>query len=444
MNTLEMFSIENLFGEIDVSLKFDDRVSIYIGENGLGKTTILKILNYTLSLNFSELLSFNFTKIKIKFRNSATYELLKDDIVVRYLDNRSTKNRYYIESVLSSDDLEILLSMSNFVNIDDENYNYLLNKIAVKRNLPLAIAKFELDKFIKYISYHGSSGNPENVTLFRENIKKHIEDKEIIYYPTYRRIEENLTNLNLEQLDSFEGSLIQFGMDDVVKSINGTLVKIKNETIKNYNKLTGDLIGHYISEDTKVNDNEIPRIDNEKLQIILTRIGDQISTRIKKQLTKLINTKKHLENTNLNQLLFLLIKNYDSQKDLDDKIKDFVRVCNSYLINKSIFYDESKVSIQILKTSGKEINFSSLSSGEKQIISLFSKLYLKDLKDIIFIIDEPELSLSIRWQAKLLPDILNSCTNIQVITVTHSPFIFDNELKEKAILMRNSVKYDGR
>ncbi len=68
-----------------------------------------------------------------------------------------------------------------------------------------------------------------------------------------------------------------------------------------------------------------------------------------------------------------------------------------------------------------------LSSGEKQIVSLFSKLYLESDEKSIVIIDEPELSLSIKWQQMLLPDIMRSQNCEFLLTVTHSPFIFENE-----------------
>ena len=44
-----------------------------------------------------------------------------------------------------------------------------------------------------------------------------------------------------------------------------------------------------------------------------------------------------------------------------------------------------------------EISLKNLSSGEKQILSLFSKLYLNLNNKNILLFDEPELSLSIIW-----------------------------------------------
>ena len=73
------------------------------------------------------------------------------------------------------------------------------------------------------------------------------------------------------------------------------------------------------------------------------------------------------------------------------------------------------------------LNLQQLSSGEKQIVSLFSKIYLEDSLNSIIIIDEPELSLSLNWQKMLLPDIIQSNKCDLLVTVTHSPFIFDNE-----------------
>jgi len=52
------------------------------------------------------------------------------------------------------------------------------------------------------------------------------------------------------------------------------------------------------------------------------------------------------------------------------------------------------------------------------------------------LIDEPELSLSLDWQRQILPDVLKAPTCQQVIAITHSPFIFDNELEPFAGSLR--------
>lgn len=76
-----------------------------------------------------------------------------------------------------------------------------------------------------------------------------------------------------------------------------------------------------------------------------------------------------------------------------------------------------------------------LSSGEKQIVSIFSQLYLElDCKSLI-LFDEPELSLSLYWQQMLLPDIMESNKCMFMLAVTHSPFIYDNALRDSAVAL---------
>lgn len=53
--------------------------------------------------------------------------------------------------------------------------------------------------------------------------------------------------------------------------------------------------------------------------------------------------------------------------------------------------------------------------------------------------DEPELSLSIYWQERLLPDILTSKRCAFMLAVTHSPFIFNNELKQYAVGLKEFI-----
>lgn len=44
--SIRKFIVRGLFGIKDVELSFDKRVQIFIGENGLGKTTVLNSLYY--------------------------------------------------------------------------------------------------------------------------------------------------------------------------------------------------------------------------------------------------------------------------------------------------------------------------------------------------------------------------------------------------------------
>ena len=138
------------------------------------------------------------------------------------------------------------------------------------------------------------------------------------------------------------------------------------------------------------------------------------------------------KNQYLRDLIDELIRSYDSLAIYDDKIIRFTNTCNKYLNNKRFEYNQSDITLKILSDNDDEIELSMLSSGEKQIVSLFSKLYLESAKKCILLIDEPELSISMKWQKMLLPDIMRSGNCRLLLTVTHSPFIFDNEFDNDA------------
>ena len=96
-------------------------------------------------------------------------------------------------------------------------------------------------------------------------------------------------------------------------------------------------------------------------------------------------------------------------------------------------YDKFLLTLNIYDDINEKIEFEMLSSGEKQLISIFSKVYLECVSPCIFIIDEPELSLSIEWQKNFLIDIYASGKVDLLIATTHSPFIFDNDFFDYAV-----------
>lgn len=119
-------------------------------------------------------------------------------------------------------------------------------------------------------------------------------------------------------------------------------------------------------------------------------------------------------------------------EELESSIERFVEQVNVYLSmssdEKILQYNPTEMVVQVINTwTGNVVKMDDLSSGEKQVIALFSYFYLYSENSIV-LIDEPELSLSIEWQRRLLMDIINTPTCAQLLAITHSPFIFDNEL----------------
>lgn len=65
----------------------------------------------------------------------------------------------------------------------------------------------------------------------------------------------------------------------------------------------------------------------------------------------------------------------------------------------------------------------SLSSGEKQILLIYLTVLVQDRQNYLLIMDEPEASLHIDWQQKLITTIRDLNPNVQIIMTTHSPAV---------------------
>ena len=87
--------------------------------------------------------------------------------------------------------------------------------------------------------------------------------------------------------------------------------------------------------------------------------------------------------------------------------------------NKSVSFDDRDIRVET--DDHTTIGLENLSSGEKHILKLFIEVLLTDKSSIM--IDEPELSLHVDWQRRLVSDmsLLNSAA--QYIFATHSPEI---------------------
>ncbi len=442
-NRIKKFTIIGLFGSRDVTIVIDSPVKILIGENGLGKTTILNALYYTLTSQFYKLNSLNFAKIHLTLESGEFFELAKEELAYmtdeEYHDPRINRLAQILPEILTEDDK---LKLAEAFQATDrkkvrEVFEYYVREVAMKYPAP----SHRIRRAISMM-FDGSLAKFQELSVKLRQSLGH----DIIYFPTYRRIEEDLKNLGFESelKQSENNKLIQFGMEDVSKTIYNILYEIKNATIDGFSSLTGELLNQYVSGKLNLQKNK-KLVSPEILNITLERIGDNIKPETKNEILELVESGEiFAENEKHKYLLnFIseLIRIYEEQKVLDNTIKEFSEVCSKYLRAKRIVYNESKLTLNVVDHRDNIIDLKDLSSGEKQIISIFSRIYLETTNKVIVLFDEPELSLSMEWQKQLLPDILNSKKCELLVAVTHSPFIFDNDLDYLAEDMNKYVRF---
>ena len=72
-----------------------------------------------------------------------------------------------------------------------------------------------------------------------------------------------------------------------------------------------------------------------------------------------------------------------------------------------------------------------LSSGEKQILVILLTTLIEDNQPYVLFMDEPEVSLHIEWQQRLIDLILKLNPHVQIILTTHSPAVIMNGWMDK-------------
>lgn len=451
---IQKFEILGLFGYKDVSITFNHSTLIVIGENGFGKTSILNALNFLITHSYKRLLGITFNELRLTINDK---EFCFERNVIKqyasYVDRRDSEGRSIIDYVWRNTDSKVFKTAVEFINDGKrkEFFNYVNNDDFLK-TIPGNVLYQELFTW-----------NEQTKTFndFHE-MEKMIRSfgYTVLFYPTYRRVEvdyqslfpqgegHRLIHFAEDESTELQDMNIRFGMRDVARRIETITDIIRKSSLEGFTNVSGDVI-HQMLDMNSGTKHELDCTE-EELRIVLDRTGNKLNESDK---SKIMNQFKNHDQTLFDNdfLLFYLqqlLMIYRSQEKYDSAINKFCEVCNKYLNDKKFVYDASNVTLAIYRCiDGKptlsqdhRVKLNQLSSGEKQIVSIFSQIYLELDKKYVVLFDEPELSLSIYWQENLLPDIIASGSCMFLMAVTHSPFIFGDKLQQFTVGMHEFLK----
>lgn len=488
---IESFSIRGLFGIYDLEIPFRDNTFIIYSENGSGKTQVLNMLYYALSGNFLKLLDFSFNTLTLRFLDNFTIDIERKFLedLIKYLLNANELVNH--RNSLGISDFNILMNcfmQNSNSNIATDRYklniNYSLILLDATFNQKLQPRRLSIINVItqiyeiknNYISnlkseYATNFINSENYTFLLQN------EFSTLYFPTFRRSETNPKNSSY--LDSINNQVLfnpgynineihSYGMKDIEIIVNNT-ISVFDEIFQSFQSqdIIMTLIKDYkLNAYNKVDINNIIKSKEFDLIInrLILRLSDEEKKKFRNMIDNIINNIINSENKfhNSDKMAMFIMENifdiFESFSLILSKVEKFIEVCNHYLSDKQIQFNVVSGTFKILSTIKRDqiIPLNHLSSGEKQIVSLFAKLYfpnfqalnspmynrsilankiydsLKNENKIILFFDEPELSLSVFWQQRLLPDILETGRINFMLVSSHSPFIIENDLVNNA------------
>ncbi|CAN7352646.1 AAA family ATPase [Acidovorax delafieldii] len=453
---VQRFTMRGVHGYKDLSVEFAGPATVIAADNGTGKTTLLNALNAFLSLRFHRLNSLSFVSLECKFSELDEPVILDRSDLGGGVSDETAEQLSVLAShaEISDDELsDFLLTQYLRDGYDKLRHTDIVSKIYINNPGDHIETRRTLDsltqKLLPFITDRGK--------VIGETVRNLLKGIEIVYLPTYRRIEKPLLRTSVRRgagrdrygrvvagINSnkylYQG--VAFGLGDIEARLAELSEEIERESNFGYRSLSARILndmmkGKYLKQAELVGD--LP--DVETLSLFLGRLGriENNPANLFEDIENLYKSKKIFsdEFEFLRYFLARLNSVILKTKSLEERIKHFVNVCNGYLMmssdEKQLQFDPRNLRVSVLNSwAGKDLDLDTLSSGEKQIVSLMAKLYLYEGNKFV-LVDEPELSLSLEWQRKVLPDVVRSGSVTQLLAITHSPFIFENELDQFAV-----------
>lgn len=220
----------------DLTLTFDNAYTVFVAENGSGKTTGLFILQCLLKKDFAALLRYKSREISIKFRGAGKVCIPYSGLVPRQFD---TILRRAIGVSAVRIPYDVMLRILNLAASGTyEEFRTAPEYRVISRASPLTsrVIYERLRNFMRHETLREDDllsprDVPADMKQVIELVTKHFP-MHVIYLPTYRRIEQDLKSLlNVESEPAELTGFIHFGMRDIQNKINSVAEKIRDHFV---------------------------------------------------------------------------------------------------------------------------------------------------------------------------------------------------------------------
>lgn len=383
-------------------IEFDlNKNTVFFGNNGQGKTRILKTINalYLLARekrteNSTKIIdSMNLKNLKI---NDVTYNELFSVNEYLKINRQKSLFLYFKENKKAFEQLELIMHEipreiiyeldvnTRFSNI----LNYLkkcINVYSLRNGNPSSsgFTRWLNDSYSLMIRSRNSIVHNKFDFDSMEILETPLTNiEEAINLISYLR--EKHQFLNIYSQDDKEVSKITKKREAILKSLS-----IKSS--------------HYITTDSI----DILNV-NKKIEIIINSINEDLKSFFWFDLNV----------SNYSDKIASLVVKRDSFYSKIKKFNEFIKK-----------YANIEISIEkgneiTFKKNGEEMIFEKLSSGERKISFLFLEIIFNDVD--IYLVDEPELSLSLDFQNKIITDLHLLTKGKTLFIATHAPYIYED------------------
>ena len=423
-----------LFGMYDheIHLNMDDRVTLLHGPNGVGKTTLLQMVNALMSKNLIFFALIPMQSFTMYFHDSTKIELSSneggdaaEDTHLLTLSKGTEKNTVSFEIRRQATDLikekfDFLrpLDRDSGLWIDRHNDEVLTESEVISRygysESPLGQRKMNSNEWLKN---------------FFDHAKVHfIQVQRLIQIESNRRTRYYMKPLHagprvIECSRDFQGRLDTM-MANYGRSAQALDQSFPQRLISASQSLEPARLQEKMQELSKKTASlkEMGILD-EAYPFNIPQLDDQgDSTQARVMTLYVQDTEKKLE----------------VLEGLTNRAHMFLENINQKFRHKQIRIDRD-AGLVVEGDEGQKLPLDSLSSGEQHELVLHYDLLFRVPSNTVVLIDEPELSLHLTWQKKFLPDLLEivGLCQFDALIATHSPYIIDGR-NDLAVPLTNS------
>jgi len=183
LTSLKSIEIKGLFGKYNYLINFRDDISIWVSENGIGKTTILNIIVAILTCDQNTLMDINFKKVIVNISRES-YQIDRE----QYFQVNSDNNRYSkrIEELLKELSMYVPRSYSIKLRNDFEHKKYIDLEFIEELSYRFFNNDVDLikDKKIMYILHELKELQYKDLSSTLYKIKEALEERGGYYVDT--------------------------------------------------------------------------------------------------------------------------------------------------------------------------------------------------------------------------------------------------------------------
>src|SRR3990167_360158 len=448
-NGISRLSVEGLHDQFDLQMEFKPGLNIIYGKNGRGKTTALHILANALELDFKRFNYLNFRRIRISTFSDDVLEIHRggpDGNCSVSLNGNTTsfEGESGTLSEAESDAIRAAIGdratylpafRSVLERIQGGAATYYrdsaketeLEEIEVKEVLNLREATGRLLSRLPREAIETRAIREEAATTARKTLQCRQwfgQFVPIVRYPSILEVDDGLSSeWRTAQLETAQREQNMFA--DVFVKVFRTIVGLDTpDSTVGTDQLLASIADSLNSTDYQLGNRESFRIYQNLSEATdhLKRYGGRDT--------------KGIENAVLNLYLDTLVARKEERKQAFQKSRDFESSINKFLDKKTLQIGSvdsrtrTRSCVSVGTEGGRSYGLSSLSSGEKQILTMLYSASRSRFKSGTFLIDEPELSLHVDWQRQILRELMQQSAHRQIIACTHSPEVGGDHLEE--------------